>query len=49
MCDVYLGTHRYMVDEELYSGDQIKKHKIGRTCNTYGRKEVYIQGLGQET
>jgi len=32
-----------------YSGDQIKKNKIGRACCTYGGEERRRQGVGEGT
>jgi len=32
-----------------YSGDQIKKNKIGRACRKYGGEERRIQGVGEGT
>jgi hypothetical protein len=34
---------------KYYSGDQIKKNKIGRACSKYRGEERYIQGFGRKT
>ena len=34
---------------KYYSGDQVKKTEMGRTCSTYGREERCRQGFGGET
>jgi hypothetical protein len=31
---------------KYYSGDQLKRNKMGRACSTYGRYERCIQGFG---
>jgi len=33
---------------KYYSGDQIKKNKKGRACDTYGGKVNFMQGFGCE-
>jgi len=30
-------------------GDQIEKNEVGWSCSTYGREEMCIQGLSEET
>ena len=32
-----------------YSGYQLKKDEIGRSCGTYGGENEYIQGFGENT
>jgi hypothetical protein len=34
---------------KYYSGNQIKKSEIGRSCGTYGGKKMSIQCYGGET
>jgi hypothetical protein len=41
VCDIMLTKY--------YSGDQIKKNKMGGACSTYQEQERYMQGLGGET
>jgi hypothetical protein len=31
---------------ELYSGNQVKKNEMDRSCGTYGRQERFIDGFG---
>ena len=36
------NSHQY------YSGDKIKRKKMGRTCGKYGGEEMCIHGFGGE-
>jgi hypothetical protein len=43
---MYMGI---MMLGRLKYTQQIKKTEMGRTCGTYGREEMCIQGFGGET
>jgi hypothetical protein len=52
--DEVTGEWRRLHNEELlftkyYSGDQIKKNKMGGACSTYVEKKRCIQGYGGKT
>ena len=38
-----------MINVRNFSGDKIKKNKVGGTYSTYGREERRVQGFGVET
>jgi hypothetical protein len=40
---------RYILPNEYYPGDQIKKNEMGGVCGTYGGPEKFMQGFGGET
>jgi hypothetical protein len=46
--DEVTGEWRRLHNKELYSGDQVKKAEMGRTCDTYGGEERCIQGFSGE-
>ena len=41
LCSVFLTRY--------YSGDQVKKTEMGRTCSTYGGEKTCTQGFSRET